>query len=540
MFDSPDFVTDPEGFYVDWINVRRSAKRHAPSVINAAFNHRQFWDGRASNIFNGVNPFGDRDENAFVYKAGTDTLEPVKIGLENASLASQALGPPVSNSEMSADGRTLVGIGDQFIGDGAGLHHGRAHHMLKIRPLARQKVHPEDSVLGELARKSKGLKISSYEAMIKRAFQRKWWDSQQFVRINADGSRTVVEEPGQDTFSQMEMNFSLFFGLAVQLYQATLVADNTPVDRYLAEDRDTNPYDTKHLTEEQLIGFFIADNEGRCLNCHGGPEFTFASVSKINGLTLEDGTKIFDPQGMTRIRRANLIDEGFNNIGVTPTLEDPGVGGNDPFGPLSFARLKHLGDLPASPDELAAGLGDAGAMKIPGLRNVALTAPYFHNGSVATLPDLIDFYFRGGNFRDDEDFADSPLLPEDVGLVPDENIPFAVLGFDKDYQPSGITGLGILAGPHMNSSGLPVDGLDEQDKDNLIAFLEALTDERVRLRKAPFDHPQLFVPNGHPGDHIAVEDVDSDGNADDSMIEIPAVGADGGAPLPSFHEQLDR
>jgi hypothetical protein len=47
----------------------------------------------------------------------------------------------------------------------------------------------------------------------------------------------------------------------------------------------------------------------------------------------------------------------------------------------------------------------------------------------------------------------------------------------------------------------------------------ALTDERVRWQKAPFDHPQLFVPNGDVAPGV------------DNMIEIPAVGA-AGAALP--------
>ena len=55
-------------------------------------------------------------------------------------------------------------------------------------------------------------------------------------------------------------------------------------------------------------------------------------------------------------------------------------------------------------------------------------------------------------------------------------------------------------------------------------------------RRAPFDHPQLFVPNGHPGDGTSTVDADRDGLADDLMIEIPAVGAAGGAPLPGFLE----
>ena len=64
----------------------------------------------------------------------------------------------------------------------------------------------------------------------------------------------------------------------------------------------------------------------------------------------------------------------------------------------------------------------------------------------------------------------------------------------------------------------------------LVAFLKSLTDERVRFERAPFDHPQIFVPNGHPGDQNQVLN-DGTGKARDALIEVPAVGAGGGLPL---------
>ena len=60
--------------------------------------------------------------------------------------------------------------------------------------------------------------------------------------------------------------------------------------------------------------------------------------------------------------------------------------------------------------------------------------------------------------------------------------------------------------------------LTSDEMDALVAFLEALTDDRVRFRRAPFDHPQIFVPNGHPD---SVIDANHDGLADDVFIEIP-------------------
>ena len=86
-----------------WANTRRVEPRNTPSVINAVFNHRQFWDGRAENIFNGVNHLGQRDPDAKVFRAD-DPRNPVevRVELDNASLASQAVAPIVSDLEMAA------------------------------------------------------------------------------------------------------------------------------------------------------------------------------------------------------------------------------------------------------------------------------------------------------------------------------------------------------------------------------------------------------------------------------------------------------
>jgi cytochrome c peroxidase len=99
------FVSDPDGFRVGSSNTRRVEPRNTPSVINAVFNHRNFWDGRAESVFNGVNHVGTRDPHAKVVRALTPTrLEQVFVRLEHSSLASQAVAPIVSNFEMASPG----------------------------------------------------------------------------------------------------------------------------------------------------------------------------------------------------------------------------------------------------------------------------------------------------------------------------------------------------------------------------------------------------------------------------------------------------
>ncbi|MBC8132101.1 MAG: cytochrome C peroxidase, partial [Deltaproteobacteria bacterium] len=345
------FMNDPDGFRVNGLNVRRVEPRHTPTVINAVFNHRQFWDGRAQNVFNGVNPFGARDPYARVFRADTNSTQPVavQISILNGSLASQAVGPPLSNLEMSADGQTFVDIGAKFSKPMRDVGKKLKH----LRPLGLQQVHPQDSVLGPDSRyPHNGLKYNTYDKMIKDAFAERWWKTNWEVRIENDGTRTLCRPcAGSKVYSIMEMNFSLFFGLAVQLYEATLVSDQTPFDSFAGGN-------TAAISASAARGvdLFRSQTRGRCINCHGGPEMT------------NDAVRIIEI-GRFRRREGNYIDQGFNNIGIRPTTEDLGVGANDPFGkPLSEARLVFQGQFPNPVPPPAAGdtLGVDGAFKVPG------------------------------------------------------------------------------------------------------------------------------------------------------------------------------
>ena len=72
---------------------------------------------------------------------------------------------------------------------------------------------------------------------------------------------------------------------------------------------------------------------------------------------------------------ANLADEKYHNIGVGMDKDQPDVG--------RFAVTKDEADM--------------GAFKTPTIRNVALTAPYMHDGSVATLEEVVEWYDKGGH-----------------------------------------------------------------------------------------------------------------------------------------------
>lgn len=79
-------------FLPNGVHIRQVTGRNSPSVINAVFNVRNFWDGRASSTFTGATPFGASDSalRAVVFRNGQFEREAVRV--ENASLASQAVG----------------------------------------------------------------------------------------------------------------------------------------------------------------------------------------------------------------------------------------------------------------------------------------------------------------------------------------------------------------------------------------------------------------------------------------------------------------
>ena len=472
-------VADPV-FKLGGVNTRQVTGRNTPTNLNAVFYDRLTHDGKASHFFNGANPFGDLDPNARVLKNTkkstvtiqwqkrwytwlnhgwwiwvpvpvvneSESMTPVKILLNNASLASQSLGPQLSDVEMIWSQRTLKDFGRK---------------MLSLRPLAKQKVLADDSVLGRYANPTgKGMVNADYKSLIRGAFHDVWWNSNQ---------------PTQDGYTQMESNFTLYWGLAIMMYQSTLVSDQTPYDRYAAGDENA-------INEAAKRGLKLFVNEGKCIICHGGPEFTAASVRNIReGAKLNLVTEVATPTGKV------IFDTGFANIGVRPTLEDLSLGAKTPVGSFSFAqRIKDGASLGQA---VVFGANDRllvdGAFKIPTLRNVELTGPYFHQGGHRTLREVVEFYARGADFKTQNAQHLSGLV---VGIP------------ELQHNPSGIN--------------------------DLVEFMKTLTDERVRYQRAPFDHPELLIPNGHSGVPAGV--------AVDEFLHVPAAGKQGGSRVRAFEE----
>ena len=498
--ESCDYAVDPI-FHVKTGDmdkgVRKVEPRNTPTVINAIYNFRNFWDGRGNNLFNGVGVLGLRDvknnpgARLAVSHGGQLRLEP--LTLENASAASQANGPPLSDFEMSCAGKLFADLGRK---------------MLPLAGLSQQRVDRDDSLfgksgpLGDLVRPSGVGLRKTYEEMIRQGFDKKYWDNPGRYRIvtGADGkTASLIADP--TGYTQMELNFPMFFGLAILVYESTLISDDSPFDR-------------GELTSQQKLGRVIFEGNGKCIRCHDGALFSKAASyrgDEFQEPVLVERMVMADSSLYAYDGKVALYDNGFYNIGVRPTAEDLGVGDKDPYGtPFSFTRQWALGPKADVFDvdpcmfsvpfygQQAVGCGPDnanhdkvppkinlktqmlavdGAFKVPSLRNIGLTAPYFHNGGQATLEHVVAFYNRGGDFQNPEK--------------------------DPDVEPLG---------------------LSPQEQAALIAFLKSFTDLRVSCSKAPFDHPELAIPDGQ-----MPIDLNNDGRLTDRVKVLRATGA-GGVP----------
>ncbi|MEC7409901.1 MAG: cytochrome c peroxidase [Planctomycetota bacterium] len=353
--------------------------RNAPTTYGAVYHRYLLWDGRAEDTFNGVDETGDSDK--LVWKSSAPgEAEQVSISIENAALASQAVGPAMDNIETSFILRSFADLGQK---------------MLTLNPLSQQTVDPADSVLG-----NDYLAGKTYADLVRAAFKPEWYQA---------------GPVGEGSFTQMEENFSLFWGVSIMLYERTLIPDNTRYDSFARSGF------RRGFTDQEKEGLSIFLNEGKCINCHEGPFFagaTFAEES-VENMAMQFGSEI------------KVYDSGFYNIGVTPTAEDIGRGGIQSNGqPLSDTLKSGVDPAKAAVD---------GSFKSNTLRNIEYTGPYMHNGSMKSLREVIEFYARGGNHANEKnrspDVNGVKLLREDPSKI-DSLIAFLRTLTDNDARIS--------------------------------------------------------------------------------------------------------
>ena len=185
---------------------------------------------------------------------------------------------------------------------------------------------------------------------------------------------------------------------ALASFTRTLISGDSPYDRYIYGK------DTTALSNTEIRGLRVfLSEELECHHCHGGFNFTLSTVHD----------------------KTVFVEKPFHNTGLY--------------------NLNGMGNYP--PDnvgvfEFTAKASDMGKFRAPTLRNIALTAPYMHDGSIQTLEEVIAFYERGGrNIESGPLKGDGKMNQHKSGFV------------------AGFT-------------------LTDQEREDLLAFLRALTDQK--------------------------------------------------------------
>ncbi len=185
---------------------------------------------------------------------------------------------------------------------------------------------------------------------------------------------------------------------AIAAFVRTITGFDSPYDRYLAGRTDA-------ISDSAARGMDLFFSERlECFHCHGGFNFT-DSTTHIN----------------SRIERV-----GYHNTGLY-NLDGNGAYPSDNTGLFDMTGERR----------------DMGRFKAPTLRNIAVTAPYMHDGSIGTLDEAVRHYERGGRII--------------------ESGPHAGDGRLSPFKSEFVTGF----------------ELSDEERADLIAFLESLTDESI-------------------------------------------------------------
>jgi cytochrome c peroxidase len=192
-------------------------------------------------------------------------------------------------------------------------------------------------------------------------------------------------------------------GKALAAFERTLIFISSPFDRFLRGDVDA-------ISPDARAGFALFNGKARCSACHqmsgSNPLGTDNRFHNIGVSARHQDFEALARQGLAAVARNDSV-ESIDRLALETDLSELG----------RFTVTRNRADI--------------GAFKTSGVRNVGVSAPYMHDGSLATLWDVIDHYNKGGE--------PNPYL-------------------DGGIEPLALT---------------------ERETDQLVAFLFALTDDRL-------------------------------------------------------------
>lgn len=366
----------PEKFFTDGVktsSTRSVLHRNTPSVVNSGYLPWLFWDGRAT------------------------------------SLTAQVRGPLESEHEQLSNWTHLARVILQFY---------QSEYQEFFEPVPQTVLGMED-VLPKPSENRLSPKIAAFalRTLQDSPLQKTILKEAQTLRVqptsivanyiihvrkaSSNGKlETMYEDFEKLTFTQKQTLQTVVqnIGQALAYYQTSLQALNSPFDqfaqKFLDSQNDRLSFN-ENFQQEELEGLHIFFKKARCASCHFGSLFS---------------------------------DNGFHNIGVGSTSElvDFGRAGallqlqqdaaNCSKEVLSVATNHACEELKYINVDAIETLG---AFRTPSLRNLAKTAPYFHNGQAANLQEVLDFY-------------NNPPLKAPIGEVEGSLVEISLNGREKD------------------------------------------------------------------------------------------------------------
>lgn len=159
---------------------------------------------------------------------------------------------------------------------------------------------------------------------------------------------------------------------ALAVYQRSLVSGNSRFDRWYYGK------DSSQFSEQEKLGFELFTGKGSCSACHTiNDEYALFTDNSLHntGMGYQESMGVSDP---------------FQRIQLAPGV----------FAEIGIERIESVRQKPKENDlglyEVTQDPNDSWKFRTPTLRNIALTAPYMHNGKFLLLRDVVEFYNRGG------------------------------------------------------------------------------------------------------------------------------------------------
>jgi len=182
-------------------------------------------------------------------------------------------------------------------------------------------------------------------------------------------------------------------GKSLEAYERLLVSKNAPIDKYIQARLDgeagkTSDFSVMSQSAKNGLKLFIG--KAGCAACHQGQTFTDLDDFYNTGVPQNAGPNV------------PMSDNGRNDaipLTLANTFNTQGAFSDDPA-----AGMMKLAGLAQDPKFI-------GAFRIKSLRHVGKTAPYFHNGSMATLEDVVAFYNQGGGAMGFAGTKDPRIVP---------------------------------------------------------------------------------------------------------------------------------